>query len=239
MAPTLKQRFSADSVYFSQLTANIKLCSEWSVLDVGCGPGDIAIWAAKQSKQVTALDFSSEMLRMLQETAAQEHLSNIDCVQCSWEDNRIDNEVDKHDVVIASRSLGSMNDLEEGLARINDKAKRYAYVTMNVGLSSPLNKMVYEVLGKELSDPPGYIYAYNLLYQMGIFANVRFIEGRSTYIDLNDALERCRRIAEDISPSEEKEIARRLTDLLIKRQDGILGFPFNDICWALMWWEKT
>ncbi len=238
MAPALKRWMSNDD-YFNQFTANIKLCPEWTVLDIGCGPGDIAIWAAKKSKRVTALDFSSEMLRMLKETAAQECLSNIDCVQCSWEDDRIDSELDKHDVVIASRSLGTMSNLKEGLTRINGKARRYAYVTMGVGLSSPLKKMVYEVMGKELSNPPGYIYAYNLLYQMGIHANVKFLEGRSKYKDFNEAFERCRRITEDISPLEEKEITRRLTDLLIKRQDGIFEFPYNDLCWALMWWEKT
>jgi len=237
MAPALKRWMSNDE-YFRQFMANVRLCPEWTVLDVGCGPGDITIWAAKRSKHVTALDFSSEMLRLLKETATKECLTNIDCIQCSWEDDRLDSELDKHDVVIASRSLATMANLKEGLARIDDKTKHYAYVTMGAGFSSPLKKMVYKVMGKEISDPPGYIYAYNLLYQMGIRANVKFIEGRSRYIDLNDALEQCRWIAEDLRPSEEKEITRLLNDCLIKRQDGILEFPYNDICWALMWWEK-
>lgn len=233
------RRWMRNDDYFNQLTENINLCPEWTVLDIGCGPGDIAIWAAKKSKRVTALDFSAEMLRMLKKTAAQEGLSNIDYVKYSWEDDSIDNELDKHDVVIASRSLGTMSNLQAGLTRINGKARRYAYVTMGVGLSNPLKKMVYEVMDKELPDPPGYIYAYNLLYQMGIHANVKFIEGRSKYKDFNEAFERCCRMAENISPSEEKEIAGRLTDLLIKQQDGSFEFPYDDICWALMWWKKT
>ncbi len=51
--------------YRKKVIQRIKIKPNWTVLDVGCGPGLLAIPMAKKSKHLTALDVSSEMLKYL------------------------------------------------------------------------------------------------------------------------------------------------------------------------------
>ena len=58
-----------------------------SVLDIGSGPGTLALPIAKRVHNVTAIDFSEGMLDILNQQAKDEHTSNIKTVHCSWEDD--------------------------------------------------------------------------------------------------------------------------------------------------------
>ncbi|WP_048151432.1 class I SAM-dependent methyltransferase [Methanolacinia paynteri] len=53
------------------------------VLDIGCGPGTLAIPLAKAGAEVTAIDIASGMLDRLRATAKEENL-NIDARELSW-----------------------------------------------------------------------------------------------------------------------------------------------------------
>lgn len=69
------------------------------ILDVGCGSGMYTIRLAREAAHVTATDFSPEMLRILQEDAAAQGVTNIRCVQSAWMDFPVTR---THDVVFAS-----------------------------------------------------------------------------------------------------------------------------------------
>src|SRR5262245_7747216 len=51
------------------------------VLDVACGPGTLALRAARLAEEVTALDFSAGMVRQLEAKAAAEGASNLRALQ--------------------------------------------------------------------------------------------------------------------------------------------------------------
>ena len=70
-----------------------------SVLDVGCGSGMYTIRIAKQARSVTALDVSSEMLRILRKDAAAQGVDNIEYVHSEWMDFQND---DTYDIVFCS-----------------------------------------------------------------------------------------------------------------------------------------
>jgi SAM-dependent methyltransferase len=234
MAPTLR-RWMVNDGYVGKFVKRIRLRPEWTVLDVGCGPGDISIWAARRSRQVTAVDISEKMIDILKDSACREGLSNIVCMQRSWCDDGM--EPGRHDIVIASRSLGTMPGLRTALSRIDKAAGRYAYVTMGDGLIWPLKRIMCDATGRECGGSPGYIYAYNLLYQMGIRANISFIDGRSTFLDMDDVIGHCRWMAGSLDRVEEKAISRALAGILVKKNGG-LQLPYNDLRWALIWWKK-
>ena len=48
------------------------------VLDIACGPGTLALSAAKQVQQVKAIDFSAAMIEIFQNTIEQHKINNID-----------------------------------------------------------------------------------------------------------------------------------------------------------------
>jgi len=51
--------------YISKMLNRIEVKPEWTVLDIGCGPGTLTVPLAKKVKSITALDISSEMLKFL------------------------------------------------------------------------------------------------------------------------------------------------------------------------------
>ena len=57
-------------VWVRLIRENVSEREELSVLDVGCGPGFLAVIMAQQGYRVTAVDFSKEMLKQAEKNAA-------------------------------------------------------------------------------------------------------------------------------------------------------------------------
>ena len=235
-AVKLKHWVSADN-YFEQFVKKLRIKPEWTVLDVGCGPGDISMWAARRVRHVTALDHADKMLDLLKEDSAKENLSNISCIQGIW-DNELAAEIDAHDVVIASRSIGTMNNKKVALSRIVRCARQYAYITIGCKVKTPVTQSIDRIIGKKPDRSPGFLFAYNHLYRLGIRANVEFMHGRNWFVDLNDAFERCCWRSGELTPLQKRNVLEILDRTMVKSKDGTLSFPYNDLCWALIWWQN-
>ena len=80
------------------------------VLDIGCGPGTLALPLARMGAEVTALDISSKVLERVKEVSQKEGLP-VDTAECSWWSAEIDELGFRNmfDLVIASRTP-SIND---------------------------------------------------------------------------------------------------------------------------------
>jgi 2-polyprenyl-3-methyl-5-hydroxy-6-metoxy-1,4-benzoquinol methylase len=89
--------------YISKMLDRIEVKPGWTVLDIGSGPGTLAIPLAQKAKSITALDISSEMLKRLKMNAEKIGLNNILYLNSSWQDAFIARRVGSHDVVVASR----------------------------------------------------------------------------------------------------------------------------------------
>jgi len=86
------------------------------VLDIGAGPGTMAVPIAKVAAHVTAVEPSPGMTSVLAEYAEEEGVSNIQIVQKRWEDIDLSSDLDgQYDVVVASYSLG-MPDIKEAIS---------------------------------------------------------------------------------------------------------------------------
>lgn len=227
--------------YVNQFLRRIKVDSSSTVLDIGCGPGTLTIPLAKKVKSVTALDVSSEMLNFVRRNAAGEGLFNIVYVNKSWEDFILDQDGNKHDVVIASRSLGGL-DLKEKLLKMGSIAKRAVYLTWMTKVSD-FEKEAYEAINRDFRQEPGYIYLYNMLYEQGIFANVDFIETESQehFSDFDDAMEYYQWIMKDITKEEKEKLREYLSKTLVEvKGEGPIdpSYQKSKWMWALIWWRK-
>ncbi|MDO5135226.1 MAG: methyltransferase domain-containing protein [Eubacteriales bacterium] len=96
------------------------------VLDCGCGPGRIAVQAAKRVKKVICLDSSREMLEECIKNCEAAGVENVEYVYADWQEAEIGTTIPEVDVVIQSRGGGGPTSLE----MLKKVARRYAVSVM-------------------------------------------------------------------------------------------------------------
>ncbi|WP_158783306.1 class I SAM-dependent methyltransferase [Pantoea sp. BAV 3049] len=159
---------SPQSPYLQQLLAKIDFTGASTLLDVGCGPGTVCLNAASRLEQVYGIDYSSGMLEAAAQKAKVMGVNNVTLLQRAWEECW--DELPVCDIAVASRST-LVGDLRDAMFKLNQQARLRIYTTHTVtgrfGDPQPGEE--------EKPELPNYIYAVNVLYQMGIQARVDFI----------------------------------------------------------------
>jgi SAM-dependent methyltransferase len=212
--------------------------SDWTVLDMGCGGGTLALPLASKVREITAVDFSDRMLEMLGEEIQRCDICNIKTINASWDDDWSSRGIALYDVAIASRSM-SVDDLESAITKLNRAAKKRVYISTVVG-DGPYDRRIYEAVGRDLIPAVDYIYVYNLLYQMGIHASISFIheETARTFDNIEVAKDYLKWMLHELTSEEEYKL-----DLFLDRnmvmKDGKKVFDYKKAFkWAVIWWNK-
>jgi len=204
-----------------------------TLLDVGCGVGNLSIALAGLLRQVYALDFSTNMLGYLRENMQKEGVTNITPLELSWDDDW--SKVPEADIVIASRSM-EVDDLAEALGKMHAKARKRVYLTYKCG-GSFVDGKTLDVIGRNVEAKPDYIYILNVLYTMGITASLSFIEseGRGSYFaDAGEYVESTRWSLGSLNCEEEAHLTAYY-ESLDKDEKQYLRKPVK---WAFIYWEK-
>jgi SAM-dependent methyltransferase len=215
------------------------LDSNDSVLDVGCGPGRIAVPVAKRAARVTALDASAKMLEYCMKNAKQQGLSNITPKQIDWNTAKVGVDVEKHDVVIASRSVGLRD-----IIKLNSAANKYVFILSFA--QRPSLKEVQMDLFKGITQENikfhsnrmfGYNIVFNILYDLGIDPNVRIVKDGFTkdYATYEEAYDDLRTLGE-VKPEQESLFRDNVNKYLTKNHDGSVTFR-RETKTYIMWWE--
>jgi ubiquinone/menaquinone biosynthesis C-methylase UbiE len=226
--------------YPEKLLNRIELDSNDSVLDIGCGNGVITIPLAQKATKVTAMDISSKMLEILMKNAKDSDLNNINTFNRRIEDVT-EEDVGKHDVVVASRSLNGVSDIGNELEKINNVAQKSVYLTLWGADNRRFEREMAQLLGRESHRHPDYIYVYNILHDLGIYANVEMLESntRNYYSNVEEALDRLRWRIGDLNKEEESILREYLEENMIKTPDGTITYSNGKADWVLIWWKKS
>lgn len=239
VAPKFKKQRGKND-YPKKLLEKIKLESSDTVLDIGCGSGIITMSLAQKAKKVTALDISRKMLQLLKENAAEKGLTNIYPLNRRLEDVLLNGDVESHDVVVASRSLNGVYNIKEILQKVDKIAKKYVYITLWGANNLKFQNEILKIIGREFNEHPTYIYAYNILYELGIYANVEILDydNSSYYSTVDESIETFKWKIGNLSQKEEDILRNYLTEKMVKLHDSRFKFPNNKPDWALIWWKK-
>jgi ubiquinone/menaquinone biosynthesis C-methylase UbiE len=219
--------------------ARLPVDHECTVLDIGSGPGTLSIPLAKKAKKITAIDPSKGMLHYLRENAQKEGLENITCINKRWEDVHLGKDIETHDIVIASHSL-AMLDIKEALSKMNEAANRRVYILDSAGRRNrDYHELWSKLYGETYVPGPGYIYIVNVLYQMGIYANIEIWERefRQRISSLEEAVqERLEYFEYPQRPRAEEIIQEHLTRILVEEEGALWSKRKTKT--AMIWWRK-
>lgn len=188
-----------------------------TVLDIGAGTGAFASPLAQLVEKVTAVEPSKEMCLHLQDKT--KGLNNIQIINQRWEDVSIE-EVGYHDVVLAAHSLYDITNINAALKKMLLAAKKHLYIIMGTGKSKVYSDIWRHFKKGSFRSSPGYIHMYNVLYELGVLANVELVTtSRSqVYLSVNQAVYSWK-IRLDLGQAQENELRKYLLERL-EESDG-------------------
>ncbi len=158
--------------------AGLDITKNSRVLDIGAGPGTLAIPLAPRVKEVTAVEPGAGMISVLNERARREGITNITCIRKRWEDIDPASDLDGlYDVVISSLSL-TMEDIRQALQKMDVTSSGFVHLFWFVDM--PFWERMYADLWEPLHGSPYHAgpkadCLFGVLYQMGIYPDVTML----------------------------------------------------------------
>jgi len=139
-----------------------------TVLDIGAGTGAWTALIASRVKQVTAVEPSPSMIEVMRESLKEERIHNVDIVHGFWPDIS----VTSHDFSLCSHAMYGYPDLPAFIRRMVEYTKDTCFLLLRAPtLNGIRSEAARHIWGQPL-DSPNFTIAYNILFQMGIYANV-------------------------------------------------------------------
>lgn len=224
--------------YNNALFNKLILDKEDSVLDVGCGEGSITIPIAKRVKKVIGIDSSPKMLELLEKRAKNNNINNIKSILKPIEEIKY-SEIGDVDVVVCSRSLNGIIPIENVLKELNKIANKYVFITIFGPENKKIEKDFEKLIGRKTEDFPDYNYFFNILFNMGIYANIeRFdLNNYRKYNSIEEAMDNGKFRLDLYNDTEKKELKSYLENILTKK-DGEYYNVKDKADWILIWWKK-
>lgn len=230
---------SGISNYGKEFLELCELEKDWTALDMGCGSGSLTIELAKRVRHMTGIDFSPKMLELLGENASRLGVTNIDCINASWEDDWDDAGIPVVDLAVASRAMSTV-DLPSALRKLDSRARQRVCITTVHGDLAFADRRVIESVGRTLPVPPDYIHVVDCLYDMGITAEVRFIRSvkRDRYKTLADARADMMMMLGSVSPEEDALLDEFIAQHVVREGDLWAKDYVRHNDWAFLSWNK-
>lgn len=212
------------------------------VLDIGAGPGTLALPLSCKVSSISAVEPSPGMMQVLQENLSDRRIENVCCIQKRWEEVDAAAELDSpYDAVIAAFSL-DMPDLRQAVQKMIRVCSGYVYLYWFSGWPSwtAYYQAVWPSLhGMPYQPSPKFDVLLRVLKQMGINPHVEFIPTHFPirFPSLEDALE-------ELSPEfavrtdPQREMLARFLDSILVPEGGFFVLPHFYMA-GKAWWKAA
>lgn len=212
------------------------LCSvvkpDWRVLDIGAGPGNIAIPLSKKTAHVTAVEPAVGMASVLKEQIDFLNIKNIRLIPKRWDD--IDPSFDltpPYELSFASFSLG-MLDLKASIKKMIAVTSKEIVLFWHAGPQAwDLDSLVLWPLlhGREFTPIPKSDVVFNLLYSLGIYPDVKVLRYQSEFVydSVDEALEQYAKRYKATDETKRALLKDYLNTKLISRDEKKIYLRFN------------
>lgn len=160
---TVATGYDNEALRFFRLSADhmaslLRLGGGENVLDVGCGTGHVSVAVANRlpNGRVTAVDFSTRMLKQARSKAASLKLNNVDFVESDFRDPYLT--TGEFDIAVCAFSIFFVDDMKKQLERIASTVKsdgRVMVSTFQDNFLFPLREMFFDRIEKfGVNRPP-------------------------------------------------------------------------------------
>jgi len=210
----------------------------WSVLDIGAGPGTLAIPLARRVRRVTAVEPSRPMIRCLEKHLAREKLCNVRIINSRWEDVSLE-EAGRHELVIASYSL-NFEEIGEALRKMNLLASKRVCLYWFAGVTSweeVRMDLFPQIYGRKYSAYPKINIIYNLLYDWGLYPDVEVLPQTTfprNFADYDEALNYLKSTL-NLSDQDHETLLHNYIEDRWRREDGRLVMEDGTVYVKLSW----
>lgn len=234
--PSAQRQLGPDP-FLAAVTARVTPAA--TVLDVGAGGGRYAIPLAARAREVVAVEPAEPMVRVMREEAELAGVRNLRIVQGDW----LEAAVEPADIVICSHVIYPIADVVPFLEKLHSATKGTCLLYLNAGQPPWEDPDLWLRLHDQPMRPqPTYIDAYNVLHQLGIFADVTIVTflRRSAMREptFEAAAERFRdTLILDQRPETTARLHEVLRDTLVQKDDG-WQLPPQPAQAAIISWTK-
>lgn len=206
------------------------------VLDIGVGPGRLALPLANRVRQLVAVDQSRAMLNVLRREAGQLDISNVRLVHGRWEEV----DIDAADVAVCSYVFPYVENADRFLAKVNGKARRSVFVGMGAISPDAFLDPLWRYFHDQPRHPlPTYLDAVAVLLELGIEPSVSIVEVPSLmrFATLAQAVSHYRTMLLLPKSRDVDRELRRLLDPLLEWRGGSLWPPGRSGPAAILCWK--
>jgi SAM-dependent methyltransferase len=221
--------------------AALDITSDLRVLDIGAGPGTLAIPLAPLVREITAVEPGAGMVEVLKSHAERDGIRNITCVQKLWEHVDLSRDLSApYDVVIASLSL-TMHDIREALKKMDAASSGSIHLFWFVDM--PFWERMYADLWEPLHGRPYFPgpktdCLFGVLYQMGIYPDVTMLPLAKEYRfgSPDEMFAFFRKRFGTKTPEQQRMVDKYIAPQIRKQGDEVV--ISGDSTFAHIWWMK-
>lgn len=211
------------------------------VLDIGAGPGSLAIPISERVAHVTAVEPGIGMMDLLQENLGNYGINNIECVNKRWEDINVEDDLEgSYDVIIASFSLG-MPDIRDSIEKMQKVCSGYINLYWFAG-DTPWDAHSIELwdkmYGKEYTTGPKCDVLYNLLYSMGIYPHMHVfpVDYINSFFSMSEAFDHFSSLFSIENKQQEYILQNYLENILEERDGELVDSSISTR--VKIWWDQ-
>ena len=193
------------------------------VLEIGSGTGAFTLPLARAAREVLAIEPSQVMREHLDVNLQAAGLSNVNLLSGRIEESLPDiRSRGPFQLIFASFSLYNITDIDLVISNLLPLT-RHLMILLGTGAPSIWSQDLYrQFSGEERVIPPQLDLLYPVLLEMGLYADVRILNGSQNYLYANEQalvdwwMERLR-----LPPSRCEELQDALRPLILKRDDQV------------------
>ncbi len=210
------------------------------VLDIGSGPGTLAIPLASRAAGVTAVEPAEGMISVFRAAIDNEGIKNITIVEKKWEDVDPFSDLDgPFDVVVASLSL-SFPDIRVAVAKMQEVCA--GFVNLYWFVDMPFWERNYHAIwpalhGSPYMQGPKVDCLWMVLFQMGIYPGVKMMTLDKSYrFTTKEEMYDHFRGRFGVTGPEQEKIMQNYLDSIARVESGTVTVS-GDSTYAKIWWK--